>query len=134
MLLWLGLAVGGLVLVALRAGSGREVRLPDGTVLQLKAVTAGTNHSFRYRSGWEQVLGVFPEKWEERITHRRAQTMNYSEPRIVFWLVRHSREGTLRGYWRLLCDENGVGNGPDWSDSRTPVDRNTYLESFAFDQ
>src|SRR6266498_673174 len=137
MLLWTAVtAVAGLALVALwpRSDLGRRVRLPDGTVLELKKVTAGTNHYFRYRSGWKHLLGVLTDKWEESITHRELRNMKLPEPCVVFWVVMHTTNAAPARYWSVLCDENGVGNGPERWNMGASVDRNIYLESFAFDQ
>jgi hypothetical protein len=48
-----------LVAGALRAVQRPRVRLPDGSVLTLEAVTYGEKHTFVYRTVWQKLLGSF---------------------------------------------------------------------------
>jgi hypothetical protein len=136
MLVWLAVAVVGAALVVLwpRGDLGRRVRLPDGTVLELKKVTVGTNHQFRYRSGWEQLLGVLPDKWEEKITKRKAMKARFSEPLLAFWLMGRDGQPTRLRFTPYLCDDIGIGTYRTLEQNHSAVASNRFVENIIFNQ
>jgi hypothetical protein len=64
-----------------------RLRLADGSELELRAITVGTNHQFRYGPPWQRALRVLPRPWEEKLTGRKVIQVPTAETSVVFWVT-----------------------------------------------
>jgi len=122
---WKLLLVAALVLfialaVALNPSSPKAT-LSDGSVLEVVAVTFGTNHTFSASSRWRGWLrGVTPNRWRKFITPPQP-TKTASTPKdcAVIWLrCFDPRTGTFRSLggwdWRILDQHGCAFPVADW--------------------
>jgi hypothetical protein len=91
LLLWTS---AGLILVLLgfliffRNGERVEVRLSDGRLFRIEAITFGTNHVVGWSDSWLVPLRkIFPARWIQFITPSRGQSRLSTEcPALVVWV------------------------------------------------
>jgi hypothetical protein len=86
------------LLVFFRNGKPVEVRLSDGRILRIEAVTFGTNHVVGWSDAWLVPLRkVFPARWVQFIGPRRGQSRHRTEsPTLVVWV--HAFDGAKSNY------------------------------------
>lgn len=132
----LAVAVAGLLVVLILGrirSSSQRVTLPDGTELELRAVTVGTNHQFRLHPGWAQFLRALPDLWVNKIAGGTAFESKTGQPTLCFWLVRRAPVSARLAQRPYLCDENGVGTYWTYRHVDSRIDPNTFVEHVLFD-
>jgi hypothetical protein len=82
-----------IILAARTQGRPEPLKLPDGSLLTLEAVTYGSRHEVVLGPWWVKVLRpVVPEGWRHDLYHRfhcRVQSLTAPTPEtLVFWTVR----------------------------------------------
>jgi hypothetical protein len=87
-----------------------SVRMPDGEVLQLRAVTAGTTHQWAAQTWWQRLLGpLVPAKFAAEPYHTNFYTGGPQRPHLVFWFTGPGRQLNGRKDTRsvYVADESG---------------------------
>jgi hypothetical protein len=100
------------VLVLVRAPKLPEAKLPDGTIVEVTAVTFGTNHSYSSSSRWQHWLHeMTPRRWRNLTAPGPSRTIHTETDSVIIWL-RHTdpRARTFRPvqdwHWQVV-DQHG---------------------------
>jgi hypothetical protein len=107
--------------VFFRKGELVEVRLADGRIFRIEAVTFGTNHVVGWSDAWLVPLRkILPARWIQFITPRHGQSRQSTErPVLVLWVhaldAAKTKYVDCQGVQAMFVDERGDVYPANWT-------------------